>query len=118
VVLPVPAGTEPVADAYLHIAALADAIAARVGSRTVAYWQGTVTTDGNGDFTLPGTDGVLSNCTGAVLCDAGAAPAPHLFRLILGGPPGAARVRTHTYTGGGFGAATFGVAVIAWGVPA
>jgi hypothetical protein len=122
VTLPVPASTDPAGDAYQHIGALADAITAKLSSRSVAYWAGVVVTDGSGDFAVPGISGVLSYCTGAIVTDAAANPttaaALHLYRVMSGGPPGTARVRVYTYLGAGIGAAALGVSVVAFGTPA
>jgi hypothetical protein len=116
VTLPVPASTDPVADAAAHIAALADAIAARVGSRSAGYYSGTVTSNASGDFPVPGITGVLSMCTGAVVTDNGFTP--HLFTLVVVGAPGTAKVRARTYSGAAVGATTLDVCVIAFGTPA
>jgi hypothetical protein len=123
VTLPVPASTDPAADAAAHIGALADAITARLSSRSVAYWAGTVTANAYGDFAVPGIAGVLSYCTGAVVTDTGAAgladsARPHLYRFIQAGPPGTALIRLHTAAGVPIGPASLGVSVIAWGTPA
>jgi len=112
----VPATTDPVADAATHIAALADAIAVRLTSRSTAYWAGVVITDANGDFLVPGIAGVLSHCAGAVVADN--ASGAHLFMFVWAGPPNNAAVRVRTATGAAVGQVAVDVAVIAWGTPA
>jgi hypothetical protein len=118
VTLPVPASTEPAADAAAHIAALADAIGTRLSSRSAAYWAGPVTTNGSGDFIIPGLAGVLSWCAGAVVADNANLTTAHLFTFRGAGAPGVAYVRVNTLTGGGFGAGTLNVCLTAWGTPA
>jgi acyl-coenzyme A thioesterase PaaI-like protein len=113
---PVPASTDPVADAATHIAALADAIGARLTARSTAYWAGTVTLDSGGHFLVPGLVGVLASMAGALVTDDG--PAAHLFRVVATGPPGTATIRVHTNTGASMSGGSVAVAVIAWGTPA
>ena len=117
-VLPVPASTDPAADAYKHVNALADAITAAMSGRPVSYWNGTVTTNGNGDFIIPGLDGVLSHCAGAVVNDQGTNPTPHIFVFRGAGAPGVAYVRVYTSAGGAFGAGSIAVSVLAYGTAA
>lgn len=115
-VLPVPAPTDPVADAATHITALADAIGGTIHSRSVAYYTGNVSTNANSDFNVPGISGVLSVCSGAFVSDNSATP--HLFTFMGAGGPGAAWIRVHSRTGAPVGAITLGVCIIAYGTPA
>lgn len=114
--LPVPASTDPVADAAAHIGALADAIGARFKGRPVAYWAGPVTTHGSGDFNLTDLAGTLASVAGVIITDRGTPP--HLFVLMGGGAPATAWVRTYTYSGGAVGAVTVDVSILAFGTPA
>jgi hypothetical protein len=116
VTLPVPASTDPVADAAAHIAALADAIAARLSGRSVAYFSGVVATNATGDFAVPGIAGVLSYCSGAIVTDN--STTPRLYRFGGAGPPGSTWIRVYTHNGGGYGATSIDVSVLAFGTPA